>query len=97
VRGRITVDAGACRAITQGKASLLTSGVERVDGHFLPMDVVSIVNREGQEIARGIATCASHEAEDILRKKTTGTERVLNGSSPHILVKRDNIVLVERP
>jgi len=97
VRGRITVDAGACRAITQGKASLLTSGVERVDGHFLPMDVVSIVNHEGRELARGIATCATQEAEDILRKKTTGTERVLNGSSPHILVKRDNIVLVERP
>jgi len=88
------VDGGACRAITQGKASLLTSGVQRVDGHFLPMDVVSILNPDGKEIARGIATCASHEAEAILRKKTTGTNNTQADSSPHILVRRDNIVLV---
>jgi len=94
VRGRVTVDGGACRAITQGKASLLTSGVQRVDGHFLPMDVVSILNPDGKEIARGIATCASHEAEAILRKKTTGTNNTQADSSPHILVRRDNIVLV---
>jgi len=96
VRGRVTVDAGACRAITQGKASLLTSGVERVDGHFLPMDVVSIVNPDGQEIARGIAACASQEAEGILRNKITGTEKMQLDSSPHILVRRDNIVLMEK-
>jgi glutamate 5-kinase len=96
VRGRVTVDAGASRAITQGKASLLTSGVERVDGHFLAMDVVSILNPDGQEIARGIATCASHEAEDVLRKKTTGAQKIAGASSPHILVRRDNIVLVEK-
>jgi len=96
VRGRVTVDAGACRAITQGKASLLTSGVERVDGHFLPMDVVSIVNPDGQEIARGIAACGSLEAEGVLRNKITGTEKMQIDSSPHILVRRDNIVLMEK-
>jgi glutamate 5-kinase len=96
VRGRVIVDAGACQAITQGKASLLTSGVERLDGHFLSMDVVSIVNHDGLEIARGIAACASHEAEDILKKKTAGVEQMPDSSSPHILVRRDNIVLVEK-
>ena len=97
VRGRVTVDAGARRAITQGKASLLTSGVERVDGTFSPMDVVSIVDSDGQEIARGIVTCASNKAEEMVKKKNTASGKRRQASSPHILVKRDNIVLLEQP
>jgi glutamate 5-kinase len=62
VRGRIVVDAGAQRAITCGKASLLSSGVVRVEKPFGPMDVVSIANMEGNEFARGIANCASDAA-----------------------------------
>jgi glutamate 5-kinase len=62
VRGRVVVDAGAQRAITCGKASLLSSGVVRVEKPFGPMDVVSIANVEGNEFARGIANCASDAA-----------------------------------
>jgi glutamate 5-kinase len=97
VRARVIVDAGARRAIAHGKASLLTSGIERVDGHFLPMDVVSIVDHDGQEIARGIASCASAEAEDIVRKKYTHVEKGQSAPSAHILIRRDNIVLLEKP
>jgi len=62
VRGRVIVDAGAQRAITRGKASLLSSGVVRVERPFGPLDVVSIANVEGNEFARGIARCASEAA-----------------------------------
>ena len=62
VRGRVVVDAGAQRAITRGKASLLSSGVVRVEKPFGPMDVVSILSIEGEEFARGIANCASDPA-----------------------------------
>ena len=62
VRGRIVVDAGAQRAITRGKASLLSSGLVRVEKAFNPMDVVSIANLDGNEFARGIANCASDAA-----------------------------------
>jgi glutamate 5-kinase len=62
VRGRVVVDAGAQRAISHGKGSLLSSGVVRVEKPFGPMDVVSIVNVEGNEFARGIANCASDAA-----------------------------------
>jgi len=63
VRGRVTVDAGAHRAITSGKASLLSSGVLRVDRTFGAMDVVSIADADGREFARGIANCASGEPQ----------------------------------
>jgi glutamate 5-kinase len=63
---RVVVDAGAQRAITCGKASLLSSGVVRIEKPFGPMDVVSIANVEGNEFARGIANCASEAAARVL-------------------------------
>ena len=62
VRGRVVVDTGAQRAITRGKASLLSTGVLRVERPFAPMDVVSIANVDGDEFARGVANCASEAA-----------------------------------
>jgi glutamate 5-kinase len=93
VRGRVVVDAGAHRAITQGKASLLASGIVRVENHFAPMDVVSIVDSEGREFARGIANCASGEAEKSSGKK--GGRGREAAPSP-VLVTRDNIVLMQK-
>ena len=48
--------------ITRGKASLLSTGVVRVERPFAPMDVVSIANVDGNEFARGVANCASEAA-----------------------------------
>ncbi len=79
VRGRVVVDAGAHRAITQGKASLLSSGIVRVESHFAPMDVVSIVDAEGREFARGIANCASGDAEKFSGRKESHEERAGHG------------------
>ena len=62
VRGRVVVDAGAQRAITRSKASLLSTGVVRVEKPFASMDVVSIANVDGNEFARGVANCASEAA-----------------------------------
>jgi glutamate 5-kinase len=94
VRGRVVVDAGAHRAITQGKASLLASGIVRVENHFASMDVVSIVDGEGREFARGIANCASGEAEKFSGRRSTRGARDA-GPSP-VLVTRDNIVLLQK-
>ena len=81
VRGRIVVDAGAQRAITRGKASLLSSGLVRVEKPFSFMDVVSIANLEGNEFARGIANCASDAA---------GATRVLVTRDNIVLLERES-------
>src|SRR5579863_4598309 len=94
VRGRVVVDAGAHRAITQGKASLLASGIVRVENRFASMDVVSIVDSEGREFARGIAKCASEEAENFSAKRTNASGS--KASSSPVLVTRENIVLMEK-
>jgi glutamate 5-kinase len=80
VRGRVVVDAGAQRAVTTGKASLLSSGVIRVEKPFEPMDVVSIANVDGKEFARGIANCASAAA---------ATARVLFTRDNIVLMERE--------
>ena len=89
VRGRVVVDSGAYHAITERKASLLASGIVRVESHFGAMDVVSILDSDGREFARGIAKCASEDAETARNAKARG------GASP-VLIARDNIVLLQR-
>ncbi len=96
VRGRIVVDGGAEQAITQRKASLLASGVVSIDGHFASMDVISIVDRDGREFARGLANCASHDTEALLRKKIPRADKGKRSSASPVLVRRDNIVLMQK-
>ncbi|MGC2420243.1 MAG: glutamate 5-kinase [Candidatus Acidiferrales bacterium] len=96
VRGRVVVDAGAQRAITDGKASLLASGIVRIENHFAPLDVIGIVDGEGREFARGIANIASEEAAHAPAKKNSQSGG-RDGARSRVLVTRDNIVLLERP
>jgi glutamate 5-kinase len=84
VRGRVVVDAGAQRAITAGKASLLNSGVVRVEREFGSMDVVSIRDLNGREFARGIAAYASEERNANGKK-----------AAARVLFARENIVVLE--
>jgi glutamate 5-kinase len=88
-RGSVVINAGACSAISTRKASLLWSGVTRVDRPFDRMDVISILDPHGTEFARGIADFASDRTE------ATAATRLPGGKSP-VLVKRDNIVLLEQ-
>src|ERR1039458_8482755 len=94
VRGRVVVEVGAHRAITQGKASLLASGIVRVENHFASMDVVSIVDADGREFTRGIANCRSEEAEKFSGRRSSRVGS-LTAPSP-VLVTRDNIVLLQK-
>ena len=95
VRGRAVVDEGAQQAITHGKASLLLSGVLRIDSPFSLMDVVSVVDRNGNEFARGIADCASHDAEEGIAKKSPRSAKGPQGAASRVLIRRDNIVLLQ--
>ncbi len=92
VRGRVIVNEGAREAIMGGKASLLASGVMRVEQQFARQDVVSIADCDGREFARGIINCASEEAARLIER--TFARRL--GERGPVLVTRDNLVLSER-
>ena len=93
VRGRVIVNEGAREAIMGGKASLLSSGVVRVEQQFEPQDVVSIADSEGREFARGIINCASEEAASLA---VSAGATSLAGEKARVLVTRDNMVLSEQ-
>jgi glutamate 5-kinase len=97
VRGRVIVNTGARDALTGGKASLLASGVVGVEGEFDAAEVVSIVDAEGLEFARGISDDSRGDAQDMIGSAPghapTGSRA--NGRAT-VLVKRDNIVLLDR-
>jgi len=91
VRGRLIINPGARKAILERKASLLSSGVISVQEKFRAMDVVSIVDHQGREFARGIANYASHEAETMIATSATLNRR--SRAKTRVLVTRNNIVL----
>ncbi|MSO19339.1 MAG: glutamate 5-kinase [Acidobacteria bacterium] len=91
VQGCVMVSAAAKAALNEGQTSLLISGVVRIESRFAAKDVISIVDRQGHEFARGIATCASDEAEGSLGGKKGWAGK---GGGSLIVVRRDNIVLM---
>ena len=97
VRGRVIVNAGAREALTGGKASLLASGVTGVEGEFDAAEVVSIVDAEGVEFARGISDYSRGDAQGMIGN---GSHTPGGGGQTSkratVLVKRDNIVLLDR-
>jgi glutamate 5-kinase len=89
VRGRLVINPGARQAILERKASLLSTGVISVQETFKAMDVVSIVDHEGREFARGIANYPSDEAETMIATAASSLRKV----KARVLVTRNNIVL----
>jgi glutamate 5-kinase len=96
VRGRVVVNAGARDALTGGKASLLASGVVRVEGEFEAAEVVSIVDDAGLEFARGISDYSRGDAEGMIGNGSKGPANGRVHGRASVLVKRDNIVLMDR-
>ena len=96
VRGRVIVNAGAREALTGGKASLLASGVVRVEGEFEAAEVVSIVDDDGLEFAKGISDYSCGDAEGMIGNGSKGPANGRASGRASVLVKRDNIVLLDR-
>src|SRR5699024_9277301 len=54
VRGRLSLDDGAVRAITAGKKSLLAAGIVAVAGEFEAGDPVELADVTGTVVARSL-------------------------------------------
>ena len=94
VRGSLTLDAGAARALLAGGRSLLPIGVTEVSGEFERGEVVAIRADDGREIARGLVNYAASEARRIRRHPSSEIESILGFVDEDELVHRDNLVLL---
>jgi glutamate 5-kinase len=92
--GRLTLDAGAVRALMRDGKSLLPIGVISVTGDFERGEVVGCFDPDGREIARGLVNYGAQEAARILRKPSSEIEAVLGYVDEPELIHRDNMVLL---
>jgi glutamate 5-kinase len=93
VKGAIHVNEGAKKAILQG-SSLLPVGVTKVVGVFDVGDVVSLVNENGVEFARGNPNYNSSQLNLIKGLQILEVEKKL-GAKPREVVEHRNIHLLE--
>ncbi|MGB5545681.1 MAG: glutamate 5-kinase [Polyangiales bacterium] len=94
-RGRIEVDAGACRALEKRHSSLLPAGVVSVTGSFQAGDAVSIINESGIERARGLAR---YGADEVRLLAGGHSQQIAERIGSHVgdeVVHRDDIVLTK--
>jgi glutamate 5-kinase len=90
--GSIVIDAGAARALSQGK-SLLPAGVTEVTGHFSRGDVVAIVSTDNEALGCGLVSYGAKDARQILGRQSEEIESILGITSRGALIHRDNLVL----
>ncbi|OLE39859.1 MAG: glutamate 5-kinase [Candidatus Rokubacteria bacterium 13_1_20CM_2_70_7] len=94
-QGRLTVDAGALRALTQQGRSLLPSGVVDVEGDFTAGEVVAVVSEtDGKEVGRGLVNFDAAELKKIRGVKTREIEARLGYRSVDEVIHRDNLVIL---
>jgi glutamate 5-kinase len=92
-QGRLTIDAGAVRALRAGR-SLLPAGVRGVDGAFARGDAVEIVGQDGAALARGLCAYASEDAARIAGHRSAEIEAILGWRGRDEIIHRDDLVLL---
>ena len=92
--GKLTLDAGAVRALAREGKSLLPIGVVAVEGDFGRGEIVGCFAPDGREVARGLVNYAAGETAKILRKPSAEIESILGYVDEPELIHRDNLVLL---
>jgi glutamate 5-kinase len=94
VRGRLVLDDGAVRVLRESGRSLLAVGVKEVVGRFSRGEVVSCVDTQGSEVARGLVNYGAGEADRIKGMPSHRIREILGYMDEEELIHRDNLVLV---
>jgi len=94
VQGKLYVDRGAANAILKRGKSLLPSGIVRVEGSFETGNVVSVVDTEGKELARGISNYSSGDVDLIKGRKSQDIKTILGYKDYDEVIHRDNLTVV---
>ncbi len=92
--GAVAIDAGALRALHEGK-SLLPAGVVRALGRFDRGDTVSVIGPDGAEIARGIVAYSDADAARIMGRRSSEIEGILGYRGRDEMIHRDDLVILE--
>lgn len=94
LRGKLVLDEGAIRALTESDKSLLAVGVTAVEGEFRRGEVVACVDRHGREVARGLINYPAGEVRRLLGQPSERIESILGYVAEPELIDRDNMVIL---
>jgi glutamate 5-kinase len=92
--GGLKLDAGAVRVIRESGKSLLPVGVKAIEGTFTRGEVVSCLDPEGNEVARGLVNYSSEEAARIIGHASDKIESILGYVDEPELIHRDNLIVL---
>ncbi len=94
-QGRLVLDAGAVKAVTERGASLLPAGVLAGHGTFEAGDPVDLCDENHHAVARGLVNYSSGELPDLLGRSTRELAVALGAGYDRELVHRDALVLLQ--
>jgi glutamate 5-kinase len=94
VRGRITVDRGAERAVREDGRSLLAAGVTGCEGEFAAGDPVEVAGPSGEPFARGVANYSSREIPRLAGLTSTELTSLPGGPYDREVIHRDELVVM---
>jgi glutamate 5-kinase len=93
-KGALLLDAGAVRAMREGKSSLLPIGVVGVSGEFNAGDAVRLVGIDGVEVARGLTRLGTVDVARAAGKKGPELETSFGAAASElVIVHKDDLVV----
>lgn len=92
--GKLVLDQGAVKALTEKSVSLLPAGVTSIEGTFEAGDTVDLVDDNHKIIARGIVNFGSDEIPQMLGRSTKELAATLGAEFERELVHRDDLVIL---
>ncbi|MEN9717742.1 MAG: hypothetical protein RIQ99_620 [Pseudomonadota bacterium] len=93
LKGALTVDAGAARALGRG-GSLLAAGITAVEGEFQRGDAVAIRDQAGTTLAHGLAEYEALECARLMGTQSAEHAALLGYTPRSAVVHRDQMVLL---
>ena len=93
--GKLYLDTGAVKAVTNKKTSLLPAGIIALEGDFFASDAVQLCNKEGMELGRGLVNYSSSEIKQIKGHHSTEIADILGYDGADTVVHRNNLVINE--
>lgn len=91
-KGKIVLDAGACKALVSGK-SILPAGVKSVEGDFDRGDAVQVCDEGGKVLGIGLSAYESDNTRKIAGRKSAEISTILGYSRGDELIHRDDMAL----
>ena len=95
ILGKLIVNYGAKKAIIEKDSSLLPIGVVDVINEFKKGEVVSILDENEREIARGIVNYNSQDCKKIAGAHSDDIVKILGHKNYDAIITRDNITVLD--